>query len=119
MRVPGAGGSPLAVALVAAGTAAAFGCHLGDAGLAAVGIVILGLLLAVGAPPGLSGRLAARWAARQVPALTAGAVTTGVALAALTFRPPAVVWAVLAGAAAAVAAYLIAVPRGPRTPPSA
>ncbi len=119
MRVPGAGGSPLAVVLVAAGIAAAFGFDLGDAGLAAIGMVILGLLLAVGAPRGLRGDLAARWAGRQIPALTAGAATAGVVLAALTFRPPDVVWAVLAGAAAAAAAYLVAVPRGPRTPPSA
>ncbi len=119
MRVPAAGGSPLAVVLMAAAIAAALVLHLGDIGLAALGMVILGVLLAVSAPQGLRGELAARWARRQLPALTAGAVTAGVVLAALTFRPPDVVWAVLAGAAAAAAAYLVAVPRGPRTPPSA
>jgi len=83
--------------------------------MAAAGMVILGLLLVITAPRGLSGKAAARWARRQVPALIAGAVTAGVVFAALAFRSPAVVWSVLAAAAAAVAAYLVAVPRGPRT----
>ena len=88
--------------------------HAGAAALAAEGLLILGYLLTADAPPGLAGRRAARWLWRQAPLLAAGAVAAAAGLAALAVRPAASGWIALAGLAATVTAYLIALPRRPR-----
>jgi hypothetical protein len=110
MRPPGAIAIGLAVATVAATTI----FQVGDTALAAAGLGILGLLVAASAPRHLPGKALARWWRRQVPLFTAGAATAGLLFATLAIGPGAVVWSVLAGVTAAVAAYLVAVPRGPR-----
>lgn len=81
--------------------------------LAVGGVVILGVILAASAPRGLTGGGLARWASHQVPLLAAGAAAAGVVLAVLGLWSPAGVWIALAGVAAALAAYLVALPRGP------
>jgi hypothetical protein len=99
--------SAATVAAVAA-IAACAASRAGSAALAAEGMFILGYLLAADAPASLSGRAAARWAGMQVPLLAAGLAAAGVVLAAVAVRPAASAWIVLAGLAAAVAAYLAA-----------
>lgn len=92
----------------------------GVAALAAEGLLILGYLLAADAPAGLVAP--GRWLRRQVPLLVAGLITAGTALAAFAIRPPASAWLVLTGLAAAVTAYLGALPawrRGRLRSPSA
>ena len=102
-----------ALAVAAAVVSCAFSAA-GVAVLAAEGLFILGYLLAADAPPGLAPPpgLAApgRWLRRQAPLLVAGLITAGAALAAYAVRPPASAWLALAGLAAAVAAYLAALP---------
>jgi hypothetical protein len=91
--------------------AAIVSCALSAAGVAALaaeGLFILGYLLAVDAPAGLVAP--GRWLRRQAPLLVAGLIAAGAALAAYAVRPPASAWLALAGLAAAVAAYLIALP---------
>lgn len=98
-------GPPLAVA------AAVVSCAFSAAGvvvLAAEGLFILGYLLAVDAPAGLVAP--GRWLRRQAPLLVAGLITAGAALAAYAVQPSASAWLALAGLAAAVAAYLAALP---------
>jgi hypothetical protein len=97
------GGPGLAVA------AAIVSCALSGAGvavLAAEGLFILGYLLAVDAPAGLAGP--GRWLRRQAVLLVPGLIGTGAVLAAYAVRPSASAWLALAGIAAAVAAYLVA-----------
>lgn len=96
-------GLAVAAAIVSCAFSAA-----GVAVLAAEGLFILGYLLAVDAPAGLV--VPGRWLRRQVPLLVAGLITAGAALAAYAVRPPASAWLALAGLAAAVAAYLAALP---------
>jgi hypothetical protein len=82
--------------------------HAGIAVLAPEGVFILGYLLAAGAPPGLTDP--GRWLRRQAVLLVAGLIATGAVLAAYAVRPADSVWLALAGLAATVAAYLIALP---------
>jgi hypothetical protein len=116
LRWPPGPGLAVAAAVVSCAFSAA-----GVAVLAAEGLFILGYLLAVDAPTGLVAP--GRWLRRQAPLLVAGLITAGAALAAYAVRPPASAWLALAGLAAAVAAYLAALPswrRGrlrPRYPP--
>jgi len=70
--------------------------------LAVEGLVILGYLLVTSAPPG------GAWA--QLPLLAAGALAGATVLAAFAVRPSGSAWLALAGLAAAVAAYLVALP---------
>ncbi len=84
----------------------------GVAVLAAEGLLILCYLLAAGAPPGMTGP--GRWLRRQTALLVAGLIASGADLAAFAIRPSASAWLALAGLAAAVAAYLIALPSGRR-----
>jgi hypothetical protein len=96
-------GLAVAAAIVSCAFSAA-----GVAVLAAEGLFILGYLLAVDAPAGLVAP--GRWLRRQVPLLVAGLVTTGTALAAYAVQPSASAWLALTGLAAAVIAYVGALP---------
>ena len=111
MRPRLSGGPALAVILVATAIVVSMIFRAGNVVLAAEGMVILGCLLAAAAPPGLTRKDAVRWGGLQVPSLAAGAAVGGVALAALAARPADAAWIVLAGLAAAVAAYFVAMPR--------
>jgi hypothetical protein len=71
--------------------------------LAVEGFVILGYLLATGAPPAPG-----RWLRGQLPLVAAGALAGAIVLAAFAVRPSGSAWLALAGLAAAVAAYLVA-----------
>jgi hypothetical protein len=102
------GGAALAVATAVIACAAS---AAGLAVLAAQGLFILGYLLLVDLPPSPG-----RWLRGQLPLLAAGLVATGAVLARFavlaTFavRQPSTAWLAGAGLAAAVAAYLIALP---------
>jgi hypothetical protein len=87
--------------------------------LAAEGLFILAYLLLADAPPALPGP--GQWLRRQLPLAVAGLVAAAAALAAFAIRPSASRWLTLAGIAAAVAAYLIALPslRSAEHPPNA
>jgi hypothetical protein len=84
----------------------------GAAALAAEGLFILAYLLAADAPPGLSRPVP--WLRRQAPLLLAGLIAAGAVLAMDAVHLAASAWITVAGLAAAVAAYLIALP--PRLP---
>lgn len=88
--------------------------RLDGPGLAAEGMLILGYLLMAGAPPAMPRRLTVPWARRQAPLGTAGLVAAGAVLAALALRPATSLAMVLIGLAAAIAAYVLALRRGPR-----
>ena len=84
--------------------------------LAWEGLLILGYLLLVDAPRGMSGRMAARWLWRQLPLAVWGVFTAAVVLLVLAIRVPVSAWLLVAGAGAAVAAVVIALPRRPPQP---
>jgi hypothetical protein len=97
-------------ALVA--TAAILSCAFSRAGvavLAAEGLFILAYLLAADAPPALT--QPARWLRRQAVLVVAGLIATGAVLAAYAVHSAASAWLPAAALAAAVVAYLIALPR--------
>ena len=96
-------GLAVAAAIVSCAFSAA-----GVAALAAEGLFILGYLLAADAPAGLV--RPGRWLRRQAVLAGAGLICAGAVLAARTVRPPASAGLALAGLAAAVAAFLIALP---------
>jgi hypothetical protein len=77
--------------------------------LAAEGVFILAYLITAQALPGL-GR-PATWLRHQVRPGVAGLIASGAVLAALALHQPNAAWLSLAGLTAAVAAYLIALPR--------
>jgi hypothetical protein len=83
--------------------------HAGLAALAAEGLFILAYLLVAGAPPALTDPV--RWLRRQAFLLVAGLITTGAVLAAYAVHQSASAWLTFAGLAAAVAAYLLSLPR--------
>jgi Protein of unknown function DUF58 len=96
---------------VLAVVAAVICCALSTAGaavLAAEGLFILAYLLAAGAPPGL-GR-PAPWLRRQAVLLAAGLIAAGAVLAMDAVHLAASAWITVVGLAAAVAAYLVALP---------
>lgn len=93
-------GPALAVAAAVVSCAAA---GVPVAVLAVEGLVILGYLLVTGAPPELG-----RWLRGQLPLVAAGALAGAAVLAAVAVRPSGSAWLALAGLAAAVAAYLVA-----------
>ena len=98
-------GTALAVA------AAVVSCAAGDAGiavLAAEGLFILGYLLTADAPAQLL--RPGQWLRRQLPLLVAGLIASGAALAAFAVHQSGSAWIASAGLAAAVAAYLVALP---------
>lgn len=88
----------------------------GAAVLAAEGLFILACLLAADAPPALT--RPARWLRRQAVLLVAGLIASGTVLSVFTVlatyavHQPASAWITVAGLAAAVAAYLLALPLG-------
>jgi hypothetical protein len=86
--------------------AAVVACAAADAPVAVLaveGLVILGYLLATGAPP-----TPGRWLRGQLPLVAAGALAGAIVLAAFAVRPSGSAWLALAGLAAAVAAYAVA-----------
>ena len=79
--------------------------------LAAEGLFILAYLLAADAPAGLLGSAAwGRWLRHQLRLGAAGLIAVGAVLGALALHQAGSAWLSVAGLAAAVAAYLAAVP---------
>jgi hypothetical protein len=105
-------GTLAAVAAVAVSALA----HPGTALLAGEGLLILGYLLLADAPAAMPGRVAARWLRLQAPAAAWAVLASAAVLAGLSVRVRTSVWLVVAGAGAAVAATLIALPRRSRQP---
>ncbi len=88
--------------------------------IAADGLLVLGYLLLVDAPRHVQPPSAARqWLRAQVPISVAALLVCGVTLAAVTLPAAPSAWIAFTGVAAAVIAYLFAVPRGPRPPAAA
>jgi hypothetical protein len=100
------------VLAVAAGVVSCAVSTAGAAVLTAEGLFILCYLLAADAPPGGP----AQWLRRQVPLLVAGLIAAGAVLAMDAVHLAASAWITVAGLAAAVAAYLLALPRRAQTP---
>jgi hypothetical protein len=88
----------------------------GTAALAAEGLLILGYLLLTDAPAAMPARVAARWLLRQLPAVAWAVLASAAVLLVLGIRVPVSAWLVAAGAGAAVAATVIALPRRSRQP---
>jgi len=86
------------------------------AALAWEGLLILGYLLLVDAPRRMPGTVTAHWLWRQLPLAVWGVFTAAIVLAALAVRVPVSAWLLVAGAGAAVAAVVIALPRRPPEP---
>jgi len=106
-----------ALAAAAAITSCAFS-RAGTPVLAAEGLFILGYLLAADVPAGLvQPGMRARWLRRQALPCAAGLIASGAVLAALALHQANSAWLTVAGLAAAVVAYLIALPR-PRVLPA-
>jgi hypothetical protein len=103
------------LAAAAAIAESAFGHH-SIAVLAAEGLLILGYLLLVDSPAAVRPPTAVRWLWLQLPAAAWGAVASGVVLAALALAVPVSAWLLVAGASAAVAAAILALPRRARRP---
>ena len=88
----------------------------GLAVLAAEGLLILGYLLLVDAPHAMTAAVTVRWLRLQLPAAVWGAVTAATVLVVLAVPVPVSAWLLVAGAGAAVAATVIALPRRPGQP---
>jgi hypothetical protein len=102
-----------------AAAAAALACmagHPADLTLAAEGLLILGYLGLLAAPPNPHGRATRRWLRQQLPLAACGITATVLVLFLLTVPVPTSAWLVAAGAAGAVAAAALALPRRPREP---
>ena len=103
-----------------AAVAAIAGSALGDPGtglLAVEGLLILGYLLLTDAPAAMPGRVAARWLRLQVPAAAWAALASAAVVLGLSVQVGVSVWLVVAGATAAVAATVLALPWRSRQPP--
>ena len=98
------------LAAVAAVAGSALG-HPSIAALAAEGMLILGYLLLTDAPAAMPVRVAARWLRLQAPAAIWAALASAVVGLVLAIPVPVSAWLVVAGAGAAVAAALVALPR--------
>ena len=81
------------------------------ASLAWEGLLILGYLLLVDAPRRMPGTVTAHWLWRQLPLAVWGVFTAAIVLVVLAVRVPVSAWLLVAGAGAAVAAVVIALPR--------
>jgi hypothetical protein len=103
------------LAAVAAVAGSALG-RPGTAALAAEGLLVLGYLLLTDAPAAMPARVAARWLRLQLPAVVWAALASAAVLLVLGIRVPVSAGLVVAGAAAAVAATVIALPRKSREP---
>jgi len=86
------------------------------AALAWEGLLILGYLLLVDAPRRMPGTVTAHWLWRQLPLAVWGVFTAAIVLVVLAVRVPVSAWLLVAGAGAAVAAVVIALPRRPPEP---
>jgi len=84
--------------------------------LAWEGLLILGYLLLVDAPRAMPGPVTARWLWRQLPLAVWGVFTAAIVLVVLAVPVPVSAWLLVAGAGAAVAAVVIALPRRPGKP---
>ena len=84
--------------------------------LAWEGLLILGYLLLVDAPRAMPGIVTARWLWRQLPLAVWGVFTAAIVLVVLAVPVPVSAWLVVAGAVAAAAAAIIALPRRPGQP---
>jgi len=104
------------LAAVAAIAGSALG-HPGTGLLAAEGLLILGYLLLTDAPAAMPGRVAARWLRLQVPAAAWAALVSAAVVLGLSVQVGVSAWLVVAGATAAVAATVIALPWRSRQPP--
>jgi hypothetical protein len=110
---------PLTRAPVLAVTTAIIAAAFSAAGalvLTAGGLFILAYLMVTTAPPALPDP--ASWLRHQLPLLAAALIATGASLAAFAIHPAASPWITVTGIAAAVAAYLIALPRRPAEAPA-
>jgi len=103
------------LAAVAAVGSAALG-EPGTATLAVEGVLILGYLLLTDAPDAMPWRVAVRWLRLQVPATAFALLAVAAILLMLVVPVPVSAWLVVAGAGAAVAAVVLALPRRPREP---
>jgi hypothetical protein len=81
--------------------------------LAWEGLLILSYLLLVDAPRAMPGTVTAHWLWRQVPLAVWGVFTAAIVLVVLAIPVPVSAWLLVAGAGAAVAAVIIALPRRP------
>jgi hypothetical protein len=100
---------------VLAVTAGVVSCAVSTAGaavLTAEGLFILCYLLAADAPPGRP----AQWLRRQAVLPVAGLIAAGAVLVMDAVHLAASVWITVAGLAAAIVAYLVALPRRAQTP---
>ncbi len=97
---------------VAAAVLSCADSRAGTAVLAAEGVFILAYLLAADAPAALV--RPGGWLRRQGFLVIGGLIGTGAVLAALTLHRTASAWLTVAGLAAAVAAYLVALPSARR-----
>jgi hypothetical protein len=88
----------------------------GLAVLASEGLLILGYLLLVDAPPAMNAAVTVRWLRLQLPAAIWGTLAAATVLVVLAVPVPVSAWLLVAGAAAAVAAALLALPRRPGQP---
>lgn len=84
--------------------------------LAWEGLLILGYLLLVDAPRAMRGTVTARWLWRQLPLAVWGVFTAAIVLVMLAVPVPVSAWLLVAGAGAALAAVVIALPRRPGQP---
>ena len=84
--------------------------------LAWEGLLILGYLLLVDAPRAMPGAATAHWLWRQLPLAAWGVVSAAIVLVVLAIPVPVSAWLLVAGAVAAVAAVVIALPRRPGQP---
>jgi hypothetical protein len=105
---PGERGRGWPAIAVAAAVASCAASRAGTAALAAEGLFILAYLLAADAPAGLT--RPGRWLRLQAFPAIGGLIGTGAVLAALTLHRTDSAWLTVGGLAAAVAAYLIALP---------
>jgi hypothetical protein len=108
--------SPAATLAAAAAIAQCVIAQPATALIAADGLLITGFMLLADAPRHAAPPAARRWLRAQVPGIIAAVLVTGTVLAAITLPAASSAWIALAGIAAAVAAYLIAIPRQPRPP---
>jgi hypothetical protein len=106
-----AGAGTLTAALAIAECAVS---RLNAAALAAEGLLLLGYLLLLDAPAGVPAGAIGRWLRSRVRAMLAGVVATGLVLTGLAAAPSDAAWLLLVGLGAAMAAYLMAIPRRQR-----
>jgi hypothetical protein len=113
-RIPTARGALRLVGTLAA-FAAAVQCTLrppATAVIAAEGLVILGIVLALDLPWRAHRTTTWRWLRRQLPGWLTGALGTAAVLAALAVPAVPSAWIAVTGLVAVTIAYLIAIPRG-------